>query len=34
VLAEARKFYSDLDRQFGNRIAGRGSSDTIDGSRP
>jgi hypothetical protein len=34
VLAEARKFYSDLDRQFGNRIAGRGASDTIDGSRP
>jgi len=33
VLGEARKFYRDLDRQLGNRIAGRGSSDTIDGSR-
>lgn len=33
VLSEARTFYRDLDRQFGNRISGRSASDTIDGSR-
>ena len=26
-------FYRDLDRQFGNRIAGRDKSETIDGAR-
>jgi hypothetical protein len=33
VLNEARSFYRDLDRQFGNRIAGRDKSETIDGAR-
>jgi len=29
VLREARSFYQDLDRSFGNRIAGHRSSQTI-----
>lgn len=33
VLSEARMFYKDLDRHLGNRISGRGPSDTIDGNR-
>ena len=30
VLREARDFYKDLDRSFGNRISGRRASDTIN----
>ena len=33
VLSEARSFYNDLDRELGNRLANRRSSDTIDGER-
>lgn len=29
VLREARDFYQDLDRSFGNKISGRRSSDAI-----
>jgi hypothetical protein len=33
VLSEARSFYKDLDRELGNRLAGRRSSDTINGEQ-
>ncbi len=29
VLSQARDFYQDLDRSYGNRISGRKSKDTI-----
>lgn len=32
VLRDAREFYQDLDRTFGNRISGRRSADTINGN--
>jgi hypothetical protein len=30
VLRDAREFYQDLDRSFGNRISGRRSADSIN----
>jgi hypothetical protein len=32
VLTQARDFYRDLDRTYGNRISGRNSKDTLGGN--
>jgi len=32
VLTQAREFYRDLDRTYGNRISGRNSKDTLGGN--